>query len=528
MISRKKLNKLAHISEGNRKNEYLHCAFWNNKSGQNHLGSSTKDNLAVILLKHDIDIIGISESNILKDDAVSKTKIKGYDTVNDKLMSNYGKSRSAIYIKSKLKYNVRSDLMDDDSPEVWVEVCLKRGKYSGENILFCQYYREQSELRGNHSRAGSESLASQKERLRKWMRKVASKVLSENKRIYVGGDFNASIGVNEETKDSIGADLEETLVCEAGLDMIIKEATHQEVRKGTQCKPRTIDHLYTNSPEKTTNTKVLDQAGTHHKLLMTRIMDKPMNKAPLQHKGRQRKLYSKEKYLEELDGKDWKLPEESPNREENIAYLKELVQRLTWNLRSGLDSICPLVTLNRRVKQDPWLLEHEVVSQSEKEKESWMKWKENATDESLKRKYNTEKENTKKIIKEKRGHYLRNKIINDGGDDKSLWKNVKDSLNWRQDGPPTELRNGDGKLESDLKKVADIFHDALESKVNNIASSLKCYEETEEEEAEAIRNAGIERGRDEFNFGKVTKEEIEKLLEHFQGRLVLEMTRCLI
>ena len=50
------------------------------------------------------------------------------------------------------------------------------------------------------------------ERIRKWMEKVAVKVLPENKRIYVGGDFNASIGVNGEKQDKIGAELEESLI----------------------------------------------------------------------------------------------------------------------------------------------------------------------------------------------------------------------------------------------------------------------------------------------------------------------------
>ena len=216
--------------------------------------------------------MGISESNILNDEGKSATKIKGYDTINDNLLKS-GRSRSTIYVKSRLKYVVRTDLMEEDSPEVWIEVDIKKGKSIGEKILVCQFYREQSELRGDKSRIGSEKLHKQKERLHKWMEKVATKVMSENKRIYIGGDFNASVGVNGETKDTIGADLEEILICDAGLDMIVKEATHQEVKNGVLCRARTIDHIYTNSPEKTLNTRAINEAGSHHKLLITKIRE---------------------------------------------------------------------------------------------------------------------------------------------------------------------------------------------------------------------------------------------------------------
>ena len=205
-MTKKKINEQAHVKEGNKKSNYIQCGWWNNKIGQNHLGRTTKDQVTATLSKHKLDILGISEANILKDDDQSSTKIKGYDTINDKLI-NSGRARSTIYIKSALKYNIRYDLMEDDTAEVWLEVDIKRGKLNGERILIFQFYREQSELRGNKSRQGSEALLKQKERINKWMKKVATEVLSEGKRIYIGGDFNASIGVNGESKDTIGAEL---------------------------------------------------------------------------------------------------------------------------------------------------------------------------------------------------------------------------------------------------------------------------------------------------------------------------------
>ena len=55
--------------------------------------------------------------------------------------------------------------MDDDIPEVWIEVDVKKGRNGSEQILFCQFYREQSELRGTKSRPGSEHPDKQMERI---------------------------------------------------------------------------------------------------------------------------------------------------------------------------------------------------------------------------------------------------------------------------------------------------------------------------------------------------------------------------
>ena len=33
-----------------------------------------------------------------------------------------------IYVRDKLQYKVRNDLMDKETPEVWLEVSLRKGK----------------------------------------------------------------------------------------------------------------------------------------------------------------------------------------------------------------------------------------------------------------------------------------------------------------------------------------------------------------------------------------------------------------
>ena len=63
-----------------------------------------------------------------------------------------------------------------------------------------------------------------------------------------------------------------------------------------------------------------------------------------------------------------------------------------------------------------------------------------------------------------------------------------------------------------MEKVANIYHEAIENKVNKIAEEMKKYEETEEEELVGLQEAGIRSGIEEFEFKQTTLEEVEEIL----------------
>ena len=124
LLCRKDNNKKKHSEEGNKKNMSINFGWWNNKTAQGQLGRNTKDSIAMVLDKYKLDVLGISESNILNSDEPSQLKIKGYTLINDKLLK-YGRSRCSAYIKDKFRYKIREDIMDEDTSEVWVEILSK-------------------------------------------------------------------------------------------------------------------------------------------------------------------------------------------------------------------------------------------------------------------------------------------------------------------------------------------------------------------------------------------------------------------
>ena len=169
-----------HSLEGNKvSNKKLTLGWWNNKICQSQTAKSTRNQVAQVIKKHYLDILSLSEANVYREDDPSEVKIAGFETICDNLLST-GRSRSVIYISEKLQYKIRSDLMEEETPEVWLEVDMRKGKKrksekewkKGKTLLIGQFYREMAQVRGKCSLPGSGEAEKRKERLIKMDIKV--------------------------------------------------------------------------------------------------------------------------------------------------------------------------------------------------------------------------------------------------------------------------------------------------------------------------------------------------------------------
>ena len=230
---KKAWNKYMHSLCGNRSFSKLKIGFWNNKSSQSHKASSTRDNLDLLLKEKNIDIICLSEANILREDEPGEVMIAGFSLITDGLIQKYGRSRSAIYMKENLQHRIRKDLMSNEEPEIWLEI---RGGKNIKPLLLVQYYREHSLLRGHKSIIGSERSEEQRRRLIRWVENTRNKILKEDMDVILGGDMNAHIEISPDDNDtdSLGYILKEQFVSETGLEMVVKKITHQEIRNGIE------------------------------------------------------------------------------------------------------------------------------------------------------------------------------------------------------------------------------------------------------------------------------------------------------
>ena len=120
-------NKYMKIVNGNRAST-ITVGHWNGGSSQ--LGKSAKgqeklEQIMYILGKNNIDVLGITEANLLQDLDPCYYRIEGYDCIK----SGGNIARTVSYIKSNLNYKVCPTLMNDASAENWIEIGTHRNKW---------------------------------------------------------------------------------------------------------------------------------------------------------------------------------------------------------------------------------------------------------------------------------------------------------------------------------------------------------------------------------------------------------------
>ena len=314
--------------------------------------------------------------------------------------------------------------------------------------------------------------------------------------------------------DIFGEMLLEELGNEAGLDMIIDKVTHQEIRQGEFCQGKCIDHAYTNVPHLIKNINVQNIQGTHHNLLTMNLTKETKKLGPRQKRCRNRRKYSPESFQHELSLQNWR---GKINRHlscgQQIKQLEGLVDLMTNNILRAVDKIAPMRTINERRKVEPWKEDTEIKEQKEKEKNSWLRWKESPTEEN-KIRWEHEKNKMRMKITERKSFHIKKEISEaDSSDTGDLWRALKRCINWNTSGAPRQLRKKDGTVETRTEGIAEILHETMQDKVLTIVKNVEKYEESVETEARLVTDLLGNRLIEEFNFEEKSEEDLQKIIK---------------
>ena len=100
-------------------------------------------------------------------------------------MYNEKNARCVLYVREDLGCKVREDLMDENFPEIWIEI----GEANKKRSMLCLYYREFSEW---NARETTNSIKSQCERFNSWLAKTSDQI-EKNQELWIIGDFNVDL-----------------------------------------------------------------------------------------------------------------------------------------------------------------------------------------------------------------------------------------------------------------------------------------------------------------------------------------------
>ena len=276
--TRKQQNKEQHTKNGNHTIKIMQ---WN--KGKANFTNKTND-LDSILQRHKPNLISMCEANINRNiNTIINNKYKDYNIEHTKMSINTNQSRNIMMIKEDIIYKRRTDLEDETTSTIWIELKLPKNK----PILVASIYRQWS-LPQMLNIKDSHGITQQKERwdkvLDKWQQAI-----SEKKEVIVMADDNMDFdNENYNNRYRIKAIKEKTaqFITEHNITTHNNEPTYFVNQTPTSC----IDHIYSNCPQKLTHITTENNGLSDHATLMATYHTKaPINNPKI--------IFTRPKYL---------------------------------------------------------------------------------------------------------------------------------------------------------------------------------------------------------------------------------------
>ena len=258
----------------------------------NKRNSNFKNRIAemqLIITKYNPDIITIAEANIDQSYTDYISQFENYNIELNKMFQICGNSRNAIFIKKKqLAYKRREDLEDYDTCTIWIKIIIQRTK----KVLLMGGYRQWNLPKTMDPDNNTNSGIQQMNRLQKILAKWAL-AMNENKDVVVMMDDNIDSDINS-THNKIYKiknlyDLWQSHL----IDFNIHQHNNLYTWFHRTQKPSTIDHIFSNCPNKISEVKTIRNSFSDHAMLLTEYMSSDIVYRPKFIKIRKSKLLSK-------------------------------------------------------------------------------------------------------------------------------------------------------------------------------------------------------------------------------------------
>ena len=378
-------------------------------------------------------ILGIGESR-LKDFMDDKQlHIENYSIIRrDKTHEKH--TGIAAYIHNSIYQNIkrRPDLDYKDIETLWLEIKQENSIPS----LICFLYRNPDEK--------GKTLSEWRTKFQEMIDKIPHK----NYELQIFGDLNIDLHLQQPDWEAITTQL--------GLEQLIQETTRETPKTNTL-----IDHIYTNTKSKITNTKVLQtKISDHYTIYCTYLLKIPKS-APKEHKYmsyRSYKHFDENAFLMFLGTLPFGNIYQHTDPQEALDFLCNL-------LKLAINKHVPIKT--KRVKQadiPAWLTNKTMEA---------MRVRDTFNKNTQKAQFDKHKNTVNNLVKQDKKNFF-NKMIEDKKDTKTIWKAMNTITNSSKKGPKT-------KIDLDPNEINDYFlnlpQTVLTPEIREHSSNYECSQE---------------------------------------------------
>ena len=488
-MSRKKRNKLARATTGNRCNRGIKLAHWN--AGSAHLHNKM-DELEQVVSNLHPHVLGISEANFKRGHSLEDVQIHDYDLILSKTLQNdiLGVSRVVCYMHQSMVGKVRNDLMSDSFSSIWLELGLPRKK----KFLVCQLYREWQYMgqTDDSSRSLPEQLARWSIFLEQW-----SQALASGKEVIVMGDCN--LDHFKFTNAGQLQPLVDALIQEIyphGVQQCVQGVTHSWPGRTDSC----LDHIYTNRPQKLGQAQVQANGASDHRLIFVNKHAKNIRENIRYVKKRSYKNFKEQDFREAVNNIKWY--DVYACQDVDLA-----VDLFTSKLTEILDKMAPVKKFQVRTKYAAWVSDNtkEKIKQRDaaqqtaattQKEEDWAKYRRLRNDLTCVKK--------KEKLVWQQNHLEACEETSDFG---KLWKNILGWLNWSSTSSPTKLSHN-GRLVTSPAEMAELQNQYYIDKVKTIRNNMP----VQRKDPLSILRERMQGRSKPFSASAVTPDQIDKII----------------
>jgi hypothetical protein len=420
-------------------------------------GLIKKENeLKYTIQENNIDIIGVSEVDLMDFDEKKPFKIEGFNTFFPLKRPGSNKKRLLCFVKDNLDITQRSDLMSNTISSVWLELKTKSQK-----ILICTIYREWDNLDGN----GPLDTGQHTENLRTLQSQI--EIAIKEGLVIVIGDMNIDLKKWESQKINKTAEDYQLLIGECGLEILDFGFTWSRIIESV-LKQSAIDHALINKPEAVKDYFKVKFHKSDHDLIGVEVK---INVQKIHRKSTTTRDYRKVRnnpqfLLRRLNKINW-------NALDNMT-LNDMVIFYTEEINMCLDECAPWKT--KRVKKKKYVLSKEILElmrirnklHNELQKSVKNGTKNNLLETQYKKHNNYCNKMIRKEVKQKNGEN-----ITSDSNMKDIWKCIKIV----QNPEATSIRKLkieiDGQKIEDPQKLANEFSEFFVEKVQKLEAGIK-------------------------------------------------------
>ena len=338
-----------------------------------------------------IDILAINETKLDSTIKDNEVHLPGYDVIRKDRENNgrYG-GGVCIYVRSNINFQIRADLSPSDIECLTIEISRLRSK----PFLVSTWYRPPQ---------SSADLFMVFER-------VIDKIDAENLEIYLLGDLNCDL-----LPDSVNTNSSHLLniMDIYGLTQLITEPT-----RVTQYSRTLIDLCLTNSPDKISNSGVVDIGISDHcAIFLTRKISHFRSFVHKTAEVRQLKNLNEDEFLRDLRMNEW-------NRVSILNNPNEMWNSWKHLLMSVIDKHAPLETKRIRNNRSPWIT-NELVG--EIHKRDFLKKKATSTNDPLIwKEFKDARNKVNNSIKKAKRKYFSEKLDASKCDTRKTWRLINE------------------------------------------------------------------------------------------------------